>query len=62
MKKDMIRVSLIKTNKEEFMEIEILDIGFNTIYRGRMSLTEYARCVTNGGYNYCAIDREESKN
>ena len=60
-KKDMIRVSFIKTEEKEFVEIEILDIGFNTIYRGTMNLAEYARCVTNGGCNYCAIDRIESK-
>ena len=61
MKKDMIRVGLIKTAEEEFMEIEILDVGFNTIYRGKMNLAEYARCVTNGGYTYCAIERFEKK-
>lgn len=59
MKKDMIRVSLIKTSDEEFVEVEILDVRFNTIYRGKMNIAEYARCVTNGGYEYCSIERVE---
>lgn len=50
--KDMIRISIV----DGFVVIEILDIGFNVIYRGKMSLDEYARCAVNGGSTYCAIE------
>ena len=55
MKKDMIRVAIVDGK----VVIEILDIGFNVIYRGAMNLDEYARCTISGGSQYCAIERDK---
>ena len=55
MEKDMIRIAIVDGK----VSIEILDMGFNIIYKGTISLDEYTRCTINGGSQYCAIDREK---